>query len=321
MQILIAEADEPSRSMLQVLLESWGYQTVLAKDGNEVWKIITGTEAPELMLLDWEMPGCSGLELCQKIRANLAERPPYLMLLTARDNIDDIALGLDSGANDYIAKPFTEAILSARIRVGARVMSTQQKLLDANNKLKELNDNLQHANGLLAHMSATDPLTKIANRRSLFECMVRELKRGRREKHPLSAILIDVDFFKKYNDHYGHLMGDECLIKVAYALKNILRRPIDFIARYGGEEFIYILPNTDESGAVKIAQAALDAVKELNIEHNKSDCSTIVSISLGVTTQKPTELEDEKSLTEEADRALYKAKDSGRNKYVVFTKC
>ncbi|KAF3883841.1 MULTISPECIES: diguanylate cyclase domain-containing protein [Nostocales] len=188
-------------------------------------------------------------------------------------------------------------------------------------QLERANQALELANSQLEKLSKLDALTKIANRRCFDEFLEQEWNRLTGTENYLSLILFDIDYFKDYNDCYGHLVGDECLIQVARAAKSVLKRPTDLLARYGGEEFIVVLPNTNKSGAIKVTQLIQRSIQKLNIPHTrKNDCQSIVTVSLGVAIQRPTSQSSAQSLIDAADKALYKAKEEGRNRWVCATK-
>lgn len=181
---------------------------------------------------------------------------------------------------------------------------------------KQAEEILAQANSKLEALARIDGLTQVANRRSFDEMFQKEWNRMQREKKPLSLILGDVDFFKKFNDSYGHQAGDDCLRTVAAALKGVVRRPGDLVARYGGEEFVILLPDTPEEGAMMLAEEARKAVEAIGLPHEASTMN-MVTLSLGVATASPTKDIDPKTLIEAADKGLYKAKEAGRNRTIL----
>ena len=186
-----------------------------------------------------------------------------------------------------------------------------------NTERRRLEQSLQAANTKLEKLATVDSLTQIANRRKFDDYLDQEWRRALRSQQPLSLIMFDVDAFKRYNDYYGHQIGDDCLISIAQTVKSTVERTTDVVARYGGEEFVLVLPNTNLSGATAIAEQIQKAIKTLAIPHKTSTVSPIVSISLGVASLIPTATESPKQLIASADRSLYAAKQQGRDRYVV----
>jgi len=197
-----------------------------------------------------------------------------------------------------------------------RVEKRTVEISRTNQELVESNQKLDKANERLKYLSYVDELTGINNRRYLYESLGKEWKRATRSSLPLSLIMIDIDFFKKYNDIYGHLKGDGCLMEIAGALRRALKRPADFIARYGGEEFVVVLPDTNIEGATHVADSLRRIVEEMNIEHDEAVTGKTVTISLGVASTIPEQLDSYNGLLKAADEALYKAKQEGRNRVV-----
>ncbi len=213
-------------------------------------------------------------------------------------------------------------ILSAQAAVSMENSRLYAKLEDYSHileqKVDERTKELQDVNQELERLANLDGLTQVANRRYFDDYLAREWKRMTREQKPLSLILFDVDFFKRYNDHYGHQVGDDCLVKVAQAAKQAVKRPADLVARYGGEEFVIVLPKTDLDGAIAIAKNIQDELLYLQIAHEKSEVSRFVTISIGIACQIPTPDTDSKQMIGEADAALYMAKRQGRNRYCLY---
>jgi diguanylate cyclase (GGDEF)-like protein len=218
------------------------------------------------------------------------------MFVTALDGASDEQKGIELGAVDYITKPFKMPVVKARVR---------SQIL-----LKQKTD-------LLEHESHIDGLTGIANRRQFDETLQIEGQRLIRSHQPLGIIMVDIDFFKPFNDNYGHGKGDECLVKVAQALQSVFRRPADLLARYGGEEFVAILPETDRQGVHMMAEKMCQAVRDLNLPHGYSAVEQCVTVSLGGISRRVDTLEDVKQLLRFADQALYQAKEQGRNQVVI----
>ena len=213
-----------------------------------------------------------------------------------------------SGGDDYLIKPVSETVLAAKVRAMQRIAQMRYSLLVLTRKLDE-------ANQELTRLSSLDGLTSIANRRQFDETLLREWRRASRQRKPLALLLCDVDKFKQFNDGYGHQVGDECLKAVARTLSLVLRRPADMVARYGGEEFAVILPDTDITGALQVAEGMRSAVEGLRITHRYARGSGVVTVSIGVASVIPERNEGlSADLLKAADDALYQAKESGRNR-------
>ncbi len=279
---------------IQVLSEilQGEYDTFFAISGKEGLEIAR-VEQPDLILLDIMMPVMDGFEVCRLLKEDPATSAIPVIFVTAMRTAEDEAKGLELGAIDYITKPVTPIIVRMRVR----------------NHME-----LKRSRDILADLSLMDGLTGIANRRRFDEVLEKEWRRAARSERPMAIIMIDIDFFKNYNDHYGHGAGDECLRKVARALSDVLRRPGDLAARYGGEEFVALLPETSLEAAAAIAERMRQAILDLNIPHARSEAGQCVSISLGVASAAPKGDVPAARLVEEADRRLYQAKQSGRNR-------
>ncbi|MDB5814085.1 MAG: diguanylate cyclase response regulator [Rhodocyclales bacterium] len=269
------------------------------KEEYEVCVTMNGVEAldfcqkrqPHLILLDVAMPEMNGFEVCQALKSNpLTEAIPVIFVTADNDPFQE-ARGLDAGGADFITKPFHTRVVMARVH-------TQLTL--------------RRQTDLLRSLVLIDDLTGVANRRHFDSMLEREWRRCARADSPLSLILIDVDFFKLYNDCYGHQAGDACLRAIASALSLVLKRPSDVIARYGGEEFVCLLPDTPIEGAERIASAMEVAVRCLGIPHEKSEALNVVTISLGVAVSVSTPGSSPAELLFCADLLLYKAKNAGR---------
>ena len=290
--ILIVD-DVPTN--VQILAEALSplYRIKVASNGLDALYIARRTPHPDLILLDVMMPDMDGFEVCRQLMQDQETHKIPVIFVTAKSGESDEELGFNLGAVDYIAKPFVIPIVKARIRNHIR--------------LKQQAD-------LLESLSLLDALTQIPNRRRFDETLTSEWRRATRDETALSLIMIDIDHFKKYNDFFGHGCGDSCLQKVAVELCNSVNRPSDLVARYGGEEFVVILPDTDLSSALKIAERMRRHIEMLALPHAYPEAS-IVTISVGVATQ--TNITGElsaKILCDAADKALYLAKDSGRNR-------
>ncbi|HIJ60671.1 MAG TPA: diguanylate cyclase, partial [Nitrospirae bacterium] len=252
---------------------------------------------PDIVLMDIMMPDINGYELCKQFKENPLFRDIPVIFITALDEIEHESKGLKLGAVDYITKPFNPEIVKLRV----------------SNQLE-----LKRNRDILSNLSRIDGLTGIPNRRAFDEIFAKEWLRAIREGTSISILMIDVDYFKLYNDYYGHSAGDECLKKVAQTIKLTLLRPADFVARYGGEEFVCLLPDTDETGALHTAKKILKAIIDLKLPHPTSLVSNHVSVSIGISNVMASIHSDPSIVLLEADKALYKAKDRGRNNVVLY---
>ena len=267
------------------------YTIQVANKGQKALEIARSQNPPDLILLDIMMPEMDGFEVCRALKNNANTSRIPVIFISALDEVNDERQGLDVGAVDYIAKPFHPDIVKARVR---NHMSLKIKT------------------DLLEKMSHIDGLTQVANRRSFDSQLSKEIRRAQRSGKALGVIMLDIDFFKPYNDNYGHGKGDECLIKVASELQKVVSRSGDLFARYGGEEFVTLLPETDAEGVKLIAEKMRQVVEDLNISHEFSAASDHITISLGMSVKLPTD-DDFTNILSAADQALYRAKRLGRN--------
>ena len=276
-----------------------------------------GQLQPTVILQDLVMPSVDGFALIQSYREDELVRNVPVIVLSAKDDPKLKAHSFAVGANDYMVKLPDKLELLARVRYhsGAHISRLQRD--QAFRFLRESQKNLADANIELQKLAALDGLTGIANRRRFDEYMAVEWQRGQRERQPLSLLLCDVDFFKIYNDTFGHLTGDLCLKKTAAVLTEHLKRPADLAARYGGEEFAIVLPDTMLEGALKLANSCVQHLEKLAIESPQAAPFGVVTMSIGVASVVPSPHSSIEQLIESADRALYAAKKSGRNR-VMF---
>lgn len=303
MRVLIAEDDFTSRSILTAILKKWGDDPIVTKDGLDAWNVLQQPDAPKLVLLDRDMPGMEGAEVCRLLRKIDSSDPPYVILLTARGEKGDIVQGLDAGANDYIAKPYDNAELQARVGVGRRMLELQARLREARDAL--------------AFQAAHDPLTGIFNRRAILDRLKAELSRTKRQNGTLSVGMCDIDHFKAVNDKHGHLTGDSVLRAVATCLASHVRS-CDRAYRYGGEEMAVLLPGADEGAAGRTAERLRRAIARLELI-SEAGQPVPVTISLGIADvaigEPPSDIEE---MISRADQALYFSKESGRNRTSVW---
>ena len=270
-----------------------------------------------VILQDLVMPEVDGYTLLNFYRKHPRTADIPVIVLSSKEDPLDKSEAFRQGANDYLVKLPDKIELIARIRAQSQSYLLQLERDIAFKKLHKLQQELEIRNAELQRLSSVDGLTGIANRRHFDERLDQEWKRAMRENLSLSLVLIDVDFFKPFNDNYGHQLGDDCLRMVASALAGALHRPADFVARYGGEEFVVVLPGTDIKGALVTAETLRMAVESRNIKHEFSKAAKHVTISLGVASTIPRQDIEPKSLIVAADSALYEAKESGRNRYCV----
>ena len=325
-KILIVDDRIEQVKVLRFTLERKGYQIEHSLDG-ETGIQLAHSILPDLILLDINMPKLDGYQVCHHLKSHQQTKEIPIIFLTAAEDVDCKVKGLELGGVDYVTKPFDLKEILARIHRQLEVSELQKQLKQRNkllqqeiNKCNQAEKNLYLANQQLKQLVITDSLTKVANRLRFDRYLSQEWKRLTREKAPLGLILCDVDYFKLYNDRYGHQAGDECLTKVAQAINRAVQRPADLVARYGGEEFAVIVPNTDAAGTTYIAHKIKVAVGSLAIRHELSDVSEYVTLSQGVTNIVPSHNLKEDSLITMADLALYDAKKQGRNR-IVFHPC
>ncbi len=311
LDILIVDDLPDNLRVLSVFLLEANYQVRKAISGEMALKAVKAN-LPDLILLDINMPDMSGYEVCKKLKEDPDTCDIPVIFLSALNGVVDKVLAFDVGGVDYIQKPFQPQEVLARVKTHLTI-HWQKK------QLEEQNIFLRNANQELERLAIIDSLTQIANRRRFDQYLEQQWKVCQREQNSLSLIMGDVDFFKKYNDFYGHPEGDQCLAKIAQAMLYIVKRPRDLVARYGGEEFVIILPNTDLDGAIKIAQNICKKVHSLKIAHSGSEISQYVTLSLGVANVIPKQQLVPELLIKAADKALYHAKKIGRNR-VCFTR-
>ncbi len=314
MRILIVDDSPTSRMLLESILRHSGYTELLQASSavqalallHEQAELEPGKSPVDLVLMDLNMPEMDGIQATSHLKANPQLSDIPIIMVTVSDDAQNLERAFEVGAIDYINKPVSKVELRARVRSVLRLKQEMDRRKLRERELQELTRQLQAISNL-------DGLTGVPNRRLFDETYPREWLRSRRERLPLSVLMIDIDFFKNYNDTYGHLQGDSCLRLVAQAIQGSLKRPADLVARFGGEEFCVILPQTDAEGALRIAHAIKDSVQALGIPHRASDVSDLVTVSIGIATRLPDLDEEPNTLLREADAALYQAKSQGRN--------
>ncbi|MBU0728902.1 MAG: diguanylate cyclase [Proteobacteria bacterium] len=272
---------------------------------------------PTLILQDLVMPEIDGLMMVRFFRVNPITSKVPIIVLSTKEEPEIKSEAFTVGANDYLVKLPDKVELIARIRYHSQSYINQIQKDEAFEALRKSQQQLAEANKTLQKLSSLDGLTGIANRRHFDEVLSQEWMRSMRYERQLSLILLDIDFFKLYNDNYGHQKGDECLKQVAASLEKSITRETDMIARYGGEEFVAVLPETGEKGAWKIAETMRENIQNMKILHEKSKVNDFVSVSLGVCTTIPIQDSKPEALIEAADQALYAAKEEGRNRVIT----
>ncbi len=301
MKILLAEDDMLSRLLMQRMLQSFGYEVVVAEDGRRAVEILTQPDGPRLALVDWMMPELDGVGVCREMRSRDHDMAyVYILLLTSKQNSEDIVAGLEAGADDYITKPCQPAELKARLHTGRRIISLEQNLVDAREEMR--------------FRATRDALTGLWNRASILSMAGTELKRTNRRR-PVSILLCDVDHFKGINDTYGHLVGDQVLKEVATRILSSVRT-YDAVGRYGGEEFLAVLGDCEPRNLAPRAEQIRSAIASAPIRVAGKDL--FVSISIGGVScmLEETDVPFERLLAR-ADAALYRAKRDGRNRSIM----
>lgn len=254
---------------------------------------------PDLILLDFEMPGLDGVGTCQRLKQQTELSDIPVIFITAHSSVDHEVAGLAAGAVDFIPKPLSEPIVRARVKTHLT---------------------LKRQSDLLRAQAWRDGLTGLYNRRAFDDALATELRRHRRNPASLGLVMLDIDHFKAFNDHYGHQAGDACLQQVANAVASCARRPGETVARYGGEEFAIILPNTEPADCARLCERMVGAVRALALRHEASPAG-IVTLSIGYATQQPQDDDASSVLIARADKALYQAKQSGRNRVCSVEEC
>lgn len=304
MNILIAEDSATIRHSMCQYIEGAGHTAIVAKNGEQALQMFD-PESVDMVIMDVQMPGLDGFETTRLLREWLDKEELWLPIIfvTGKSKEQDLRKGIEVGGDDYLIKPVSETILLAKIRAMERIIA--------------MRDELQRLNQNLVELSERDSLSKLYNRRTFDERAQCAWKRAARQNEALAVLIIDIDHFKLYNDHYGHMAGDDCIVQVAEALKGSLSRPGDIIARYGGEEFIALLSDTHEEGAYHVAERMRRRVAALGIAHEDSTTAAHVTISVGGAVINHTAGTELSSQVNAADKALYAAKQSGRDRAIV----
>jgi len=299
-RVLVAEDDAMFRRILRSWLEAWGYQVTLAEDGAKAWNLLQEDPAPQLLILDWMMPEINGVDLCRLVRERGRSPYQYILLVTAKDDKQDLIRGLEAGADDYLPKPFDKNELRARLRTGRRILTLQDQQIKM---LEQLQFQATH-----------DGLTGIWNRSAIMELLRGEFDSAARNRSELGVLMLDLDHFKRINDTYGHPTGDAVLRDVGRRIQKAVRS-CDLVGRYGGEEFLILLPGCG-GGQLELCGERIRFA--ISCEPIRTEGLAIdVTVSIGSVVADTTHRREKEALSV-ADAALYEAKKQGRNRVVCF---
>lgn len=302
MKILLVEDSATLRHAMRNYIIEAGHTPLIARSGEEALQLLENTPV-DMIIMDVEMPGLNGFETTRLIREWLAGHWIPIIFVTGLNEDEGYREGIDAGGDDYLIKPVSSMIIKAKIRAMERIV--------------DMRDQLNRLNAELEAISQLDSLTQIYNRRTFNELAMQQWGQANRQQYSVSALMIDVDHFKLYNDHYGHPAGDTCLKKITQVIKSCLLRPSDLLGRYGGEEFIVLLPDSDTLGALRVAESIQEALRQAQIRHDASPTDDLVTVSIGGATCLRTTGHNVEELIKGADRALYKVKRAGRNRALV----
>jgi len=306
MKVLIAEDDILSSRALEEFLTKWGYDSTVTHNGNQAWKAFKENiqnirshenKALRIAILDWEMPEMKGIELCKKIREYSKDKSDvyiYIILLTGKDRQEEIIKGLSAGADDYITKPFDFMELRVRLKNAERIILTQDRE---------------------RQRASTDNLTQLWSRNKILEFLNEETEREGRYGEIIGVVMADIDYFKKINDTYGHVVGDQVLKEVAFRLKNSMRR-YDKIGRYGGDEFIAVFPRCGHKQIKSVAERLRKSVSSNDIKTSSGPLK--VTVSIGATCSENCPSVSSEELIKSSDKALINAKKQGRNNSLIL---
>jgi diguanylate cyclase (GGDEF)-like protein len=302
MKILLVEDSATLRFAMRNYIIEAGHIALVAQSGEEALQMLETTPV-DMIIMDVEMPGLNGFETTRLIREWLGGHWIPIIFVTGRNEDESYREGIEAGGDDYLIKPVSAMIIKAKIRAMERIT--------------EMRDQLSQLNTELEALSQLDSLTQTYNRRTFNEMAQQQWLLASRQQNPISVLMIDVDHFKLYNDHYGHPAGDVCLKKITQAIRDCLNRPFDLLGRYGGEEFIVLLPETDSLGAMRVADSINAELEKIGLRHEISPTHHNVTVSIGGASCAHTISYSLEDLIKRADRVLYKAKHSGRNRSLV----
>ncbi len=312
LKVLLVEDSKVAIKAIIGYLDDLGVQLLVAENGSAAIDLFR-RERPDIILLDIILPDITGYEVAKQIR-KLQGKDDWtaIIFLSVMSKEDDLARGIEAGGDDYLIKPVGRVVLQAKVAAMYRLVRMQRALVQLTEQLNQANEQLNLANMELHRVSMTDGLTGIPNRRVFDELLVREWRRCARLQKPISVVMLDVDYFKKFNDRYGHQAGDVCLKTTARVISNSIPRASDLAARYGGEEFVLILSETDSEGALAVADRIREQVAGLRMPNEDSPYQC-VTLSCGISTVVPRDDMPVERLVKSADNALYLSKKQGRN--------
>ena len=288
MKIIVAEDDPVTQLLISETLKKWDYEVLTARNGIEVLRLLSEHDDVQLFLLDWQMPELDGIELCKQLKKTRGLRCNYLIILTSKKSTEYIVQALDSGADDFISKPFSPDELKVRLKVGCRIIDSENNL---------------------SHQAHHDSLTNVLNHRAIVDVLDQLWSRSVRDGSPLAVLMLDIDYFKRINDNYGHQVGDYALREFCKLVKKELR-PYDSLGRYGGEEFTVCLPATEADAALLVAERIRKCIETHPIQYDEISFTMTVSIGVGVFSENQ---KSHKEVLLEADKSAYAAKSKGRN--------
>ncbi|MGZ8136650.1 MAG: GGDEF domain-containing response regulator [Methylococcaceae bacterium] len=305
MKILVVDNNKAIRMNVDDYVSALGYDVYHAETGKQCLEFVKENDV-DLILMDIDMPDLNGFVATKIIRSMKNEDWFPIVFLTTRPDNESYINGILAGGDGYLQKPINQTQLQLQLNAMERICVMRRKI--------ESHKDLISANLRLSNLAMFDQLTGLANRRHFDETFNKEFNLAKRDKTPLSLLLCDIDFFKLYNDKYGHQEGDECLKQVATAIQEVPTRPTDLTCRYGGEEFVVILPRTCSMGAIKIADRIRQSVYARNLTHSASKVDDRVTVSLGLASYNG-QYKTMEEFIKDADKALYKAKEKGRNRF------
>jgi diguanylate cyclase (GGDEF)-like protein len=307
MRVLIADDDPTSRLLLKAIVSKLGHQCIVAEEGSSAWDVLSAGGI-DVLLTDWMMPGLDGPELCRRVREGTGDSYVYIVLTTGLDHPEQVLEGMSAGADDYLIKPVDSFAVQTRLIAAARVT-------ELHGKLGHTQAQLERANSELLEQSRTDELTGLSNRRRMEEDLIRTHARALRVGRTFGVALFDVDHFKLYNDHYGHVAGDETLRHVATCIDFVVRAG-ECAYRYGGEEFLLLMPDLRPTDSLlATGERIRKTVLEAAIPHDaRPSPPPLITLSGGVASWAPGSPLSVMEVVEQADEALYRAKSAGRNR-------